>query len=315
MALELRHLRVVCAIADAGSLTKAAAALGLSQPTLTAQLQRIERLVGGQLFVRSGKGTVPTALGTYVVARAHAVLPAVDDLERDALWHAAADHDLHVIRHGAAPGPFMARFIKRLRALAPSSAVTLLTENASAVLADLVATHRLETAAFREYPGYELAPHPAVERHVVATEPIFALLPLRHPLAGQDEVALADLAGEEWVLPPLDDNRLREYLVLACGRDGFAPRVVHEADASGAREMVSSGQGIGIAQATFRSTPGVLPRPIAGTPLRTRHVLAWHPDGPIAPMSRELLALAHDCYADAVQTSPVYQQWLEQQGA
>lgn len=314
MALELRHLRVVCAIADVGSLTKAAAVLGLSQPTLTAQLQRIERLVGGQLFVRSGKGTVPTALGTYVIARARAVLPAVDDLERDALWHAAADHDLHVIRHGAVPGPFMARFIKQLRALVPSSSVTLLTEKASAVLADLVATHRLETAVFREFPGYELAPNPAVQRHVLATEPLFVLLPVQHPLAGQDEVALADLAGEEWVLPPPDDNRLREYLVLACEREGFAPRVVHEADASGAREMVSSGQGIGIAQATFRSTPGVLPRPIAGTPLRTRHVLAWHPDGPVAPLSAQLLALAQDCYADAVQTSPSYHQWLQRHG-
>ena len=43
MNLELRHLKVVCAIAETGSVTKAASQLGLAQPALTAQLQRIER--------------------------------------------------------------------------------------------------------------------------------------------------------------------------------------------------------------------------------------------------------------------------------
>jgi len=42
MELELRHLRVICAVAEAGSVTTAAATLGLAQPALTAQLRRIE---------------------------------------------------------------------------------------------------------------------------------------------------------------------------------------------------------------------------------------------------------------------------------
>jgi DNA-binding transcriptional LysR family regulator len=50
MNLELRHLKVVCAIAETGSVTKAASTLGLAQPALTAQLQRIERTLGGPLF-------------------------------------------------------------------------------------------------------------------------------------------------------------------------------------------------------------------------------------------------------------------------
>src|SRR5687768_4104648 len=54
--LELRHLRAVCAIADEGSVTKAAARLGLTQPALSAQLRSVERLVGGQLFERTPAG-------------------------------------------------------------------------------------------------------------------------------------------------------------------------------------------------------------------------------------------------------------------
>ncbi|HCU51791.1 MAG TPA: LysR family transcriptional regulator, partial [Micromonosporaceae bacterium] len=77
MNLELRHLRVVCAIAETGSVTKAASLLGLAQPALTAQLQRIERTLGGPLFDRDRRGATPTALGELVLARARVVLPAM----------------------------------------------------------------------------------------------------------------------------------------------------------------------------------------------------------------------------------------------
>ncbi|MEU5579266.1 LysR family transcriptional regulator [Streptomyces huasconensis] len=47
MDLEIRHLRAVTAIADVGNLYKAARVLGVAQPTLTAQLRRIESSLGG----------------------------------------------------------------------------------------------------------------------------------------------------------------------------------------------------------------------------------------------------------------------------
>ncbi len=59
MELELRHLRTVRAIADTGSLTKAAATLGLAQPALSAQLRRIEKALGGTLFERDHTGPAP----------------------------------------------------------------------------------------------------------------------------------------------------------------------------------------------------------------------------------------------------------------
>src|SRR5258706_9020114 len=80
MDLELRHLRVVCAIADAGSVTKAASALGLAQPALTAQLQRIQRALGGLRFERDRPGARATPLGELVLARARVLLPAGEGL-------------------------------------------------------------------------------------------------------------------------------------------------------------------------------------------------------------------------------------------
>ena len=72
MDLELRHLRMICAIAEAGSVSRAASVLGLAQPALTAQLQRIERTLGGPLFERDRRGARPTAMGELVLSRARA---------------------------------------------------------------------------------------------------------------------------------------------------------------------------------------------------------------------------------------------------
>src|SRR5262245_56219186 len=80
MQLEIRHLRMLCAVADAGSISKAAAALGISQPALTAQLRRIEVLVGGDLFARARSGVHPTDLGESVLGAARAVLADMDFL-------------------------------------------------------------------------------------------------------------------------------------------------------------------------------------------------------------------------------------------
>lgn len=75
--LELRHLRTLCAIAESGSLTKAAVSLGVTQPALSAQLRAVEDLIGGKLFDRASAGSNPTELGESVVALAAALL---DDL-------------------------------------------------------------------------------------------------------------------------------------------------------------------------------------------------------------------------------------------
>ncbi|MER6985092.1 LysR family transcriptional regulator, partial [Streptomyces carpinensis] len=70
MELEVRHLRVLCAVADSGSLHKAARELGMAQPSLSTQLGRIEHALGGQLFVRARTGCRPTPLGRVVLSRA-----------------------------------------------------------------------------------------------------------------------------------------------------------------------------------------------------------------------------------------------------
>ncbi|SES31470.1 LysR family transcriptional regulator [Actinokineospora terrae] len=87
MDMELRQLRAVLAIAEAGTLTAAATRLGVTQPSVSESLRRAERVAGGALFQRGPAGAVPTALGEVVVAHAMAVLEAMDRFTATAERH------------------------------------------------------------------------------------------------------------------------------------------------------------------------------------------------------------------------------------
>ncbi|SFQ66386.1 DNA-binding transcriptional regulator, LysR family [Amycolatopsis arida] len=309
MEMDVRHLRTVDTIATEGSLSKAAATLGLSQPALTTQLQRIERHFGGQLFRRGRHGAVATPLGEFVLAKARLVLPAVDELNREAGRYAAGFSAAMPLRYGAVPGPLMAGLLQRL-ASRSVTAVSMRTEPSSLVLADLVAHRSLELAALLEYVDYPVGLAADIERRVIAVEPAFVLLPADCPLAERAELELSDLRDASWVLPPLADNGLRDTLDKACAPSGFRPRLAHEADASGARDLIASGHAIGIGQASFRATPGIAVRAIVGSPLRVRHSLIWATAGPIAAMADQVVSAATGAYDAAVRRSRPYRQWL-----
>ena len=115
-------MRIVLAIAEAGSVTKAAAALGLAQPALTTQLQRIERILGGALFIRDRRGVLPTPLGDLVLARARVLIPAVSGLHDDASELITAGADARY-RVGATNGPIVAGLVRRLSDAHPGGPV------------------------------------------------------------------------------------------------------------------------------------------------------------------------------------------------
>jgi DNA-binding transcriptional LysR family regulator len=315
MDLEVRHLRVIRAVADAGSLTRAAALLGLSQPSLTAQLQRIERMLGGPLFVRHRGGASPTALGELVVAKARDLLPQLDSVQQEVLSHLGFSDGRLSLRYVANPGPLMVRLLDPLRELFPGADAKLRTEVNVATVVDLVAARQQDLGALVEYEGRQpRPPRREVEQQVVAVEPAFVLLPDGHPMVERPMLELGELASDVWVLPPSEGSGLHDAFTAARADAGFTAVVQHEAEAAGARELIVAGAAIGLGQATFRSTPGIVPRPLRGTPLRLRHSLVWHREGALAAYGSALVARAEQAYADAIGNNPQYPAWLSDHG-
>ncbi|WP_431780252.1 LysR family transcriptional regulator [Streptomyces chumphonensis] len=298
MELELRHLRTIRAIAEAGSLTKAAAALGLAQPALSAQLKRVERMLGGRLFERSRHGVRPTALGELVLHRTRVVLPAVSELQEEAVRFAHGRRPVPGFRLGGTHGPLLGGLVDRLATAHPGVPVTTQASWSEREIAECVGKGRLDFALIGTCG--ESAP-PAADRlawREVGTDPVFVMLVHDHPLAARQEVALADLAHASWVDVP-GDGCFADCFAAACARAGFTPASVYETDTASCVHLVQVGRAVGLCRATFPPTPGIVTRPLAGAPLRWRHLLGWHPDAQDQEAAQAVLGHTRAAYAEA----------------
>jgi DNA-binding transcriptional LysR family regulator len=311
--LELRHLRVVCAIADAGSVTKAAAELGVAQPALTAQLSRIERALGGPLFDRDHRGVRPTSLGELVIARARMLLPAMTGLLDDATRLADPARGASTPDHlsiGSSSPAVLAPLIQRLEQRHPDLRVSTTASWSADELARALADGRLDYAVIGICGGDVAPDDRAITWRTFSVDPVFVMLPEDHGAADAAEVPLGALAGEAWAATP-GDGCFQECFAAACAREGFAPRSLYVADAASCIELVSSGTAVALCQPT-RVLPGLVTKPVADAPLRWRHLVGWRTDSVGADFADELLLTVRMAHNDLVSRSPVYAAWLEQ---
>jgi DNA-binding transcriptional LysR family regulator len=313
MELDVRHLRVLCAVAEAGSLTRAAAALRLTQPGLSAQVRRIEASLGAPVFQRSGAGMTPTAFGEVVLTRARAMLPAFDDLIDVAAVAARTGRKSGRFRIGSINSPLIGGVLDGIRELYPEARVLSRAQGSPVPLVADVAEGRLDVAVVGDSPGYPLPVRPGVALAAIATEPAFVALPATHRQAAEAVVELADLADEDWAVPHPDDDRTWEYWATTFTGQGQRMRTVHEAEGRLLAELVRTGHAVSLCQPTFEEVPGLVVRPIAGDPIWYRHLLAWHEDGPLADGAATLVAHAEAAYQAAAERSEVYLRWLADQ--
>ncbi|HZM76701.1 MAG TPA: LysR family transcriptional regulator [Candidatus Limnocylindrales bacterium] len=309
MDIELRHLRVVCAIADAGSVTKAAAVLGLAPPALLTQLGRIERSIGGRLFDRDRHGARPTPLGDLVLARARLLLPAIQGLQAEASLLAGAGQPTAGFRLGATNGPIIGGLVQRLSAHHSSAHVSTYTSWSAEELAGMVRAGRLDYAVIGVC-GDAMPPREAgLVWRTVAVDAVCVLMSDRHPAAAGVEVDLAVLAEEQWANAP-GDGCFNDCFSAACARAGFSPKRVFETDVAGCLDLLAAGTAVVLCQGTFRRLPGIAMRPIAGTPIRWRHLVGWHPGQVTETGAATVLSHAARAYQEVVDRNPTYASWL-----
>lgn len=310
MELELRHLKTIRAIADAGSLTKAASVLGLAQPALSAQLKRIEGALGGRLFDRGRHGVRTTPLGELVIARARIVLPAVSELQQDAVRFARTSQEARRFRIGGTHGPLLGGLVDLLVAADPGVPVTTYTSWSEREIAESVAEGRVDYALIGCCGA---SPPPAGERlewREIASDPVFVMLADGHPLAGRQEIGLAELADEAWTDVP-GDGCFADCFTAACARAGFTPTSVYETDTASCVHLVQVGRAVGLCRATFPTTAGLVTRPLSGTPLSWRHLLGWHPAARAADSAPAVFEQARAAHAQAAARSESYADWLD----
>lgn len=313
--LDMRHLKLVVAVAESGSVTKAAAALGIAQPALTAQLNRIDRSLGGNVFVRDRFGARPTELGELILRHARVLLPAMaalaDDAER--LVNGDVPHG-ETVRVGITGTALGGLFVNQLHIAIPGARVT----TAMPHLADDVASRLARGAIDVGLVGMcsDVSPPAAVEVTWtrVCTDPMFVLIEEHHPYAGKPEVSLAELAEEQWLCVSAP-GCLEECFVSACVRAGFTPQGMGEAEWTTAVDQVRAGRAVALVEPGQLDPPGVVTVALAGAPLRRTHYLGWRHDADLRVDLEAVEGAAHRAHREAVRRSPQYEQWLAMYGA
>ncbi|MDT0378101.1 LysR family transcriptional regulator [Streptomyces sp. DSM 42041] len=308
----MRHLRALCAIADHGSVHKAARQLGVTQPSLTTQLGRIERALGGRLFTRERTGSRPTPFGLSVLSRARPIVAEMSALiseARDALGVGGGSR----LRIGSTGNRAVPGWLRRLHARLPETDTTIRIDVSPSALLQMVADRQLDVAFVHEVAGCPLqVPEGLEQRVLMEREPQFVALPATHPAARKEEVSLTDLAEDRWMVDPNVDGEwagLRRVFTAA----GLRLQVAHGDYLAGA-DLVAAGEVVAPAQPTSRARPGLVIRPLAGDPLTVRLVMATRLPLPDAPEGGTdfgaVFADLQDAYREVAWGSPSYRQWL-----
>ncbi len=308
MDLELRHLRTIRAIADAGSLTKAATVLGLAQLAMSAQLKRIERALGGELFERGRHGVRATALGEFVLARARVVLPAVSGLREEARRFARAWEGGGGFRLGGTHGPLLGALVDRLATAHPGVPVSTHTSWSEREIAALTAAGSLDFALVGTCGASAPPESEVLVWREVGRDPVFVMLPTGHPLAGHQEIELGWLAEEAWTDVPGDG-----CFASASPRRARAPGSPRAGVRDGCgvlRPSGAGGAGGGLVPGDVPADAGPGDAGARGTPLYWRHVLGWHPAAPAHDTAAAVFEQARAAHAEAAARSESYTAWL-----
>ncbi|WP_405447457.1 LysR family transcriptional regulator [Streptomyces achromogenes] len=274
MDVDLRLLRCFVAVAEEGTLTRAAERLFVSQPGLTKQIRQLETRLGVRLFTRSRTGMALTEPGRTLAERAPALLAGWDQALRET--RSAARRAARSLRVGflaSAANEATPRIITEFTRRRPGWRVEMRQATWSDPSAGL-ADGEVDAALLR----LPLTGQDALRTAVLFTEPRWVALPEGHPLAARDTIPFRDLWDEPFVAAPPETGRWRDHWLATDEREGHPVRIGAVTDQPDDwLSAIANGYGIALAPASaarFYARPGITYRPVTGVS-PSRVAVAW----------------------------------------
>jgi len=295
--MNLRDLRYLVALADARHFGRAAENSHVSQPTLSAQIRKLEEQLGVQLIERQPRKVALTAVGERVVALARRVLHEVSDITE--LARESRDPLSGTLRVALIPtlGPYLLPIVMpRIRKLLPRLQL-LLYEFQTAPLLERLRAGELDLGVLAlgvDVAGLEVEP--------LYEEPFVLAAPGTHALAKKAQVRAEDLSGETLLL--LEDGHcLRDQALEVCSRVD-----VHEAgDFRGTsletlRQMVAAGLGVTLlpelaTEGPFAAAKNLALRPFAKPAPRRTLAAVWRKSSSRGPAVRAVAGAIREALA------------------
>jgi DNA-binding transcriptional LysR family regulator len=209
--IQLRDLHVFFAVVQAGSLAKAAAQLNVSQPAVSQFISNMEHALAVKLFDRSSRGVIPTSYGHVLLARARA---AFDELKQgiQEIEFLSEPHSGEV-KFGCPEGlaPILPPIIKEFSRRYPKIILDIYEEEIATFASKL--RRRNIDFVLQRLHGKPRADDPTLADLHVETlfeDDLIIAVGKRNPLARRNDLDLAELLDEPWILanPPSWNHRV-----------------------------------------------------------------------------------------------------------
>jgi len=288
--ISLRQLQYFVAVSNAQSFRRAAEKLGVSQPTLTAQIASLEQALGVRLFERGRSGTIQSPIGRELVRDARRVLEELDGfLERaHALTHGpGGTYRLGVTR---TVGPYLMPRILPTLHREYGDVKFYVREDAPAPLEEALRDGRYDLIVTTLPIAVK-----ELSYSILCREPLKLVVSNEHRLARRTRIDELDLAGEE-VLAIEETHPLHSQIQRLCDRFGATIRRDYEGTSLDTlRQMVQLGMGVCFLPALYIESeirPGddLSVIPITGDGVLREHALVWRTTAPSRNLFKELAA-------------------------
>lgn len=289
MDVTLVGLRVVREVAERGTITAAAKALGYTQSAVSRQVAALEQAVGSRLFDRHPGGVRLTTAGRALLRHAVVALDALDAADRELRGVEAEDGRVRFGFFPAAGAVIVARALATLRREHPNIQVTT-REATTPSLVRALRTGTLDIALLSSRPPHR---SPDTDDPPLHVDPLVeARLALAVPAGGRfaerDSVTAEEIAGQPWIAGPAGADE--PLLGIWPGLPG-RPRVRHTArDWSTKLHLVAAGAGITTVPSTLLPVlpPGVRLVAVDGVAEELRRVSLVRLPGPVAASTSAL---------------------------
>lgn len=240
--MNSRQIELFAAVMKAGSVSRAAELLGVTQPGVSRAIAELERALGFRLFDRVRNRIVPTPEGKLFHAEVEASFRGMDRLRASAAR--IRDHGAGQVRIGslsALGSSLVPRAVRRFREMRPDIAVTLMVLPSRDVRDGVVSGAFDLGLAADEIDVSGVLHQPFVSPRAVCA------MPVGHPLSERETITPHDLAGVDFIAY-VPEDRARQRLDLILSESGAAPpRVVVETIyAATVCALVAEGVGVGL---------------------------------------------------------------------
>ncbi|MGA0053908.1 MAG: LysR substrate-binding domain-containing protein [Steroidobacteraceae bacterium] len=237
--IKLKDLRYLVAVADTGHFGKAAERCFVSQPTLSAQLKKLEDYLGVPLIERQPRGAILTPAGTEIVARARRIIEASDEVVEIARAH--KDPLAGRLRVAFLPtiGPYLLPIVvPKLRKALPRLEL-MLYEYQTAPMLEKLRAGELDLGILALPIDID-----GLATRTLYDEPFVVAAPAHHPLAERKQIRVEDLSGVTLLL--LEDGHcLRDQALDVCNRiDAEEKQDFRATSIETLRQMVAAGAGV-----------------------------------------------------------------------